>query len=256
MKTAVIAAWLLAEATKMPLSPSPDETSLQVRTRLETIASSLAAAAKDQADGSGWTSTELAAAALVLWNEESRFDARVHAGLPHPVWTQDQGRARCLGQLHQSALVPPDEWARLAGTDEDATLQCGRATIRVLTAQGRRCGVYLGVRADRNRIAQVYAAYGSGGKCRPDDRAWQRADRWLKVMASRPDRSPVKGYRRAMPGEIPASVRAAANRVRDDIGHDAVVGKVYQATAEGQHYALLVEKHAEGKTGVSVLVAE
>lgn len=256
MKTAVIAAWLLTEVSKMPLSRAPDETPEQARGRLEVATSSLAEAAKDQADGTGWTSTELAAWGLVLWHAETLLDARVHAGLPHPVWTQDRGLARCLGQLHASSLVPPDEWARLAGTDEAATLQCARATLRVAVAQGRRCGTYIGVRASRERVAQVFAAYGSGGKCKPDDRAWQRADRWLKVMASRPDRSPVKGYRRILPMEIPREVLVRAADVKKEIALYKPGEVFYMRPSPGKDYALLVERHAEGKTGVSVLVRE
>lgn len=254
MKTAVIAAWLLVEAAKMPLSHAPGETPDQLHARLEVSTNSLAIAAKDQADGTGWTSTELAAWGLVLWHGETLLDARIHAGLPHPIWTQDKGMAHCFGQIHPSALIPPERWAKLTGTDEEATLQCARATLLVAVAQGRRCGTYIGVRASRDRVAQVFAAYGSGGKCKPDDRAWQRADRWLKVMASRPDKSPEKGYRRVLPMEIPRSVREEARMLIAQTEHPAV--NYSKPAVTDSRFRLRVERHAEGKVGVSVLVRE
>lgn len=194
MKIAVVAAWLLTEALKMPISKVPDETLVQLEARLTVATTSLAVAGKEHSDGSGWSATELAAWGLVLWNEEARFDQRIHAGLPHPVWTQDKGLATCMGQLHASRLIPPEMWSRLAGTSDEATLHCARATLMVARAQGRRCGTYIGVRASRERVASVFAAYGSGGNCKPSERDWARADRWLKVMATRPDRrDAVKG---------------------------------------------------------------
>jgi hypothetical protein len=261
MTVTVIATWLLAAALAMPTSKAPGETPEQVHARLETIAVALATAAKEASTGEGWTSTEMAAAVLVLWNEETRFDLRVHAGEKHPQWTQDQGKSRCLGQIQASALVPPDEWAALAGTGEEATLVCARATMRVLRAQGRRCGTYLGVRADRRRVSVTFSAYGSGGKCKADDRSWTRADRWIKVMAERPDRSPVKGYRRVLPREIPAAVRDHAEGLLDFLGPEwpkenrLKLGAV-QTFMPDPRFKLIVEKHAGGKVGVSVLMKE
>jgi hypothetical protein len=256
MKTATIAAWLLTEALKLPHSAAPGETPEAYRERMGTVSASLATTATTYADGRGWTATELAAAMLVLWHEETLFDQRIHAGLPHPKWTQDDGKATCNGQIHRSMLVPPEVWSTLSGTDEPATTRCARATAIVMVAQARQCGAWLGQRASRGAVARTMMGYGSGGTCAPDDRAWARADKWLSLMKNRPDRSPVKGFRRAVPGEIPAAVREAADRVRSDIGKDAVIGKVYPAEAGGQKYALVVERHAEGKTGISVLVAE
>jgi hypothetical protein len=261
MKIEVVAAWLLVEALKMPISKVPDETRDQLQSRLTVATNSLAVAARDQSDGSGWSMTELAAWGLVLWNEEARFDMRVHAGLPHPRWTQDDGLARCMGQLHTSRLIPPEMWARLAGTSEEATTQCARATLLVARAQGRRCGTYIGVRASRDRVAAVFAAYGSGGNCKPNDRAWTRADRWLKVMASRPDKSPVKGYRRVMPREIPSAVSDHAAALASFLGPEwpaenrLKLGDV-QTFLPDPRYKLIIEKHARGKVGVSVLVRE
>jgi hypothetical protein len=94
VKTTVVASWLLAEATRLGASVAPGETPEARDARLGTITSSLATAARGAADGQGWTWTEIAAWGLIVWKEESQFDLRVHAGLPHPVWTSDVGRAR------------------------------------------------------------------------------------------------------------------------------------------------------------------
>jgi hypothetical protein len=197
MKLSTLTAWLLAEALRLGAATSPGETPDEQRARLGTIAGAIATAARDAADGQGWTASELAGWVLVLWKEESQFDLRVHAGIPHPVWSSDEGRAACMGQIHKSRIVPPEEWAVLSGTSEERTLQCARATLRVCIAQAKQCGVYLRRQASKLGVAETFAAYGSGGKCKPDERAWFRAERWAKVMSSRPDRSPVPGYRRA-----------------------------------------------------------
>lgn len=255
LSTNVVAAWLYAEARKQPISKAPGETKEELQARLKLITQMLAEEAKPYGNGTGWTSTELAAAAEVIWDGESLFDRRVHAGEQHPIWTQDNMLARCGMQLHASGLVPADVWTQLGGVDQDATRLCAKYGTRVVVAMARQCGVYNGLRADRNRVAITFASYASGGKCKPDDRAWQRADRWLKMMASRPDheKKTYPGYRRAAPGEIPPAVRSAAEALLLDVKESKVhVGSVRDVAP----YKLVVEHHAEGKTGVSVLVAE
>lgn len=256
MKTTVVASWLLAEATRLGASVAPGETPEARDARLGTITSSLATASRAAADGQGWAWTEIAAWALIAWKEESQFDLRVHAGLPHPVWTSDVGRAKCMGQLHQSRIVPPEVWVTLAGTSEEATLQCARYTITVAIAQAKQCGVYLGRRASKPAVAAVFAAYASGGNCKPDERAWYRAERWAKVMVTRPDRSPVPGYRRVLPREIPGNVKLQAERLVALYSGTPEWQAGKQVPVDGTKFLLLVEKHAAGKTGVSVLMVE
>lgn len=256
MKTAVVAAWLFAEAMKLPHTTAPGETHDDYTNRIRNITGRAAEEATPYADGRGWTSTELAALEVIVWNGESLFDARIHAGEPHPTWTQDHGLARCGMQIHAGGLVPETEWQKLAGTDEDSTRMCAKYGARVLVAMARQCGVWNGVRADRNRVAKTLAAYASGGNCMPGDRDWQRADRWLKIMATRPDRSPVDGFRRAAPAEVPPAVLDRARWLSAQIGQGATVGSTSNLKDGSKTYKLIVEHHAEGKTGVSVLVAE
>lgn len=86
-----------------------------------------------------WHRKTLVVAVLAHWYEESRLAYEIHAGIDHPVWTQDLGRARCLGQLHVG-LVPANEWAALAGLDEEATERCALWTARALTRMALYCG--------------------------------------------------------------------------------------------------------------------
>lgn len=261
MKTVVVAAWLAAEFLKQPGSHAPGELRADYNTRVTDVSSAIAEEATPFANGIGWTSTEIAAAAEVIWYSESLFDRRVHAGEEHPLWHGDHGLAHCPMQVHQSKIVPPDIWARLGGVDADATHLCAQYGIRVMLAQARQCGVFIGVRADRNRVAQTFASYASGGKCKPTDRDWQRADLWLKVMATRPDneKKVLPGYRRAGPREIPPTVLDSARNIASEIGKEPEIVPGFKRTEfgpDGRVFVSLVEKHAEGKIGVSVFVKE
>lgn len=81
----------------------------------------------------------LVTAVLAHWYEESRLAYEIHAGIDHPIWDQDKGRARCMGQLHVG-LVPPQDWEGLAGLDEGATERCALWTARALTRMALYCG--------------------------------------------------------------------------------------------------------------------
>lgn len=265
MKTAVVAAWLATQLAHLPGSRAPGETHEEYVNRAGEIGTALAEEATKYADGTGWSSTELAAAGAVIWYSETLLDKRVHAGEPHPTWTQDNGLAKCGMQLHASGLVPQDVWERLVGLGADSTHLCAQYGLRVIVAQARQCGVFSGLRADRNRVAKTFASYASGGKCVPGDRDWQRADLWLKMMATRPDNSKkeLPGYRRVGPLEVPEDVRIEANGIVDTLSNywpkenRAHVGDTFTPTSPKlANYKLLVEKHAEGKIGVSVFVKE
>jgi hypothetical protein len=265
MKTTAIAVWIAAELARLPGSHAPGETRDQYNQRAAEISTALAEEAVPYANGMGWSATELAAAGAVIWYSETLLDKRVHAGEQHPVWTQDHGLAHCGFQLHVSGLVPLEVWERLAGLDADATHLCARYGLRVVVAQAHECGVFSGVRADRNRVAKTFASFASGGKCVPSDRDWQRADLWLKMMASRPDNSKktLPGYRRVGPLEVPEDVRMSADGIVDTLSaawpkaNRAHVGDTFTPTEpKFANYKLLVEKHAEGKIGVSIFVKE
>lgn len=256
----VVSQWLTTELLKLPKSRAPGETREDFEARVREISIALVEEARQFADGKGWTLTELAAAGAVIWQGETLFDRRIQVGEEHPIWNQDHGLARCGMQLHVSGIVPQDVWAKLVGEGKDAVHLCAQYGLRVVIAQAKQCGVYFSQRADRRRIAWTFAAYGSGGNCSPKDSSWQRADRWVRMMASRPDheKKAHPGFRRVAPGEVPHPIKTAADGIVAAIGKqaDVVPGYERHESVDGRLFALVVERHAEGKIGVSVLVRE
>ena len=127
-----------------------------------------------------WHRKTLVAAVLTQWYEESRLAYEVHAGIDHPVWTQDVGRARCFGQLHVG-LVPQNEWEKLAGLDEEATARCALWTARALTRMALHCG--RGKRgADKfeDILLPMFSAMGGHG-CAPTVSGRAKVARFAKV---------------------------------------------------------------------------
>jgi hypothetical protein len=224
-----LAVWLYATAEKMPHSSAPGETRAEYKMRLQGMTTALAHATEPYANGQAWTATEFSLAMLELWHAETLFDERVQAGVKHPKWTQDNGKAHCFGQIHVSQLVPEEEWNKMVGTADEAIELCAAATARIWVAQARQCGVWSGQRADRAKVAKVFA------------------------IALRPDRSPVKGYRRALPSEF--SDEAVSLIAGLSAASDKFKLGTKEETSDGRFLAL-VENHAEGKIGVSVLVKE
>lgn len=164
-----IKAALLTAALNLPMpyyKGQPPETRAQYEQRLEVIAEGIAV---ETAGTPVWGHRRMAATVFMVWWHESRFAVEVHAGTRHPAWTQDDGRARCMGQLHVSGIVPPRDWARLAGTDLAATRRCAAATMRVLAAQARRCS--------GAPLAGVLGAYGRGHGCGATESSTRRARR-------------------------------------------------------------------------------
>lgn len=122
----------------------------------------------------------LVVSVLSHWYEESRLAYEIHAGLEHPVWHQDKGRARCMGQLHVG-LVPQQDWEGLAGLDEEATERCALWTARALTRMALYCG--RGRRgADRLQdvLVPMFSAMGGGG-CAPTVAGRAKAARFAKL---------------------------------------------------------------------------
>jgi hypothetical protein len=156
------------------------ETADEYRARLEGIAGAIAVEA-EAAEGWRWDATSLAATTLVTWYAESRFALEVHNGSGRSRFGEDQGRARCFGQLHQTGYVPKPEWETLTGVDMESTRRCARATMRVLTAQGNRCGMKEN-KPNMWSVARLIAAYMSGKGCSPTKASTARARRWSKVM--------------------------------------------------------------------------
>jgi hypothetical protein len=157
------------------------ETVDEYRTRMEAISQAIALEA-EAAEGWRWDATSLAAVTLVTWYAESRFALEVHNGSGQSRFGEDQGRARCFGQLHQTGLVPKPEWQTLTGVDLEATRRCARATMRVLTSTGNRCGMKENKPNNMWTVARMLAAYMSGKGCAPTKASTARARRWSKVM--------------------------------------------------------------------------
>lgn len=153
------------------------ETDGEYAARLTTIAEAVALESEIAAAG-GFGRRELAAATLIVWYGETRFSYEVHAR-GESRWHQDWGQARCLGQLHRSRLVPEEEWQATVGADLQSTRNCARATMRVLLAQSRYCGMR---GANEAALGRVFAAYGSGRGCALTPQAKQRARRWARLM--------------------------------------------------------------------------
>jgi hypothetical protein len=167
----VSAAAILAVLVAFPQSRYVAEDRYAFELRAETMAEAVASEAR---------SVEEAAAVAVIWEREGGLDPLIHAGLPHPVLTSDHGRARCLGQVHSSGLVPRQEWATLAGTDLDATTRCAWATLRVLRSMAGMCTG--GQMLDRDGMARVFAAYGGTG-CAPTVQSVFRAREWVTIRS-------------------------------------------------------------------------
>lgn len=122
---------------------------------------------------------EQAAALLVIAYSESRFDPLVHAGLPHPVLTQDHGRARSLYQIHDSKNV--QDWAHLGGTDLESTKRATEAALRILKSSAWMCHAQM---LSVDDMARVFAEYGSGmGGCIQTAESRRRAVLWERVRA-------------------------------------------------------------------------
>lgn len=175
---------LLAIALSLPApwyepgkAPETDE---QYRERLQTIATSIALEAEANEDWQ-WDSTSLAAVTFVTWYSESKFALEVHNGSGKSRHGEDEGRARCLGQLHKTGWVPKSVWKTLAGTDLEATRRCARATMKVLAMQGKRCNMKK--RPNLWAVARMEAAYAHGMSCAPTKNSTARARRWAKLMA-------------------------------------------------------------------------
>lgn len=172
--SAVFAAALSLPAPWYPPGKNP-ETTTEYQARVRVISEAVATEAR-AAKGWGWGSRSLAFAALTILYNESRFSLPVHSGDQ----LGDRGRARCLGQIHASGLIPKPEWEKLTGTDLDSTRRCVRATMRLLVAQHRWCAVHRKPLTTDN-MARVFAAYGSGGRCGVTGSARERARQWTRL---------------------------------------------------------------------------
>jgi hypothetical protein len=175
LKAALLSVALSLPSPWYPPGKNP-ETNEQYRARVGVIAEAVALEA-DAAAGWKWGTRALAVATLTLMYHESRFDLPVHSG----DILGDHGRASCLGQIHVSGLVPKQEWLELTGVDVDSTRRCARATMRLLVAQYRSCGLHKQP-LSMEGMASMFAKYATGTSCRPSGSSRARALEWQRFM--------------------------------------------------------------------------
>lgn len=174
-----LALWLRAFTAPWQVAPTT-ETPEQLDARLDRIHFAVAAEAAAFARSTLLTPEQLAAATLVIWHGESRFGPIVHAGGVNE-WGSDRGKARCLGQLHSSRLLPRAEWEQLGGTDTAATRRCARATMRVFNSMLWLC---------EGDLTGAFSAYATGRGCAHIELGRARARKmqllsWRLVAAKR-----------------------------------------------------------------------
>jgi len=159
----------------------PTETGAEYEARLGTMAEALAAEAAllPPAWRSRRGQVEITTAAVTVWYWETMLVRSRHSGEV----TGDAGRAACLGQIHETGLVPRGEWEQLAGVDIGATRRCARATLRVLRAM-MGLDVWRGTEQEHRR-PMLFALYGLGHSPSPAEWAqpwWRRrAATWERL---------------------------------------------------------------------------
>lgn len=122
-----------------------------------------------------WTRRAWVAALLAKGEAESGNWAKaVHSGAR----TGDGGRARCVGQVHSSKLLPRAAWLATTGTSREATRRCWRAVLRYLRGAMGHCRGGLNV----DGFARAYALYGTGDSCEPTSWSRRRAQRWAYLV--------------------------------------------------------------------------
>lgn len=150
-----------------------EETEQQRRQRLSTIAkANVAAAKKVSQDGPLNTRWLLVMNVATQWFE-TRFSHEVHAG-GRGRWGSDDGKAKCLNQLHQNRLLPKERWEELGGTDYASTLACSTEGMLALQRAAAMCGWDGSDKA----VARTLYAYGSGKGC-----DHTRAPKWMRLRA-------------------------------------------------------------------------
>lgn len=167
---AAVAAWVL---TVQPVLYNPGENPETTDEREEriTMAAETAVDAVAQ-ETTGFKSDQAVALVLSVWLKESAFEHNVHAGLRTHIGTQDEGKAKCLGQIRTwpgNTLLTRERWKALVGTSREATMRCAAATLSYLWYHAARClrpGVPLLERWDEpltdHEAEFIFASYGRG----------------------------------------------------------------------------------------------
>jgi hypothetical protein len=178
LQNMLLAIALTLQGPWYPESKRP-ETDQQRADRIAVITEAIALEAAAQ-ESWQWGTDTLAAATLATFFAESRFALEVHNGQGKTRHGEDQGRAKCLGQLHATGYVPRSEWKTLAGTDLESTRRCARATMRVLAGQAKRCK--MGKELSVWSVARLFAMYQSGKSCNVTKSSMMRARHWGRIM--------------------------------------------------------------------------
>lgn len=155
------------------------ETPVERKARYATIDEAV-----DSVSGEGpkyWTRLMRKAAVLAVMRMESAFDPIVHAGGVHPVWTQDHGHSRCMGQIHDTVVKDRQRWEQLAGTDLEATTRCAREIIHQLTVVSW-CGRPRKGDNGSDSWIRVFSAYGSGMGCAPTKAGEAKANAFSRFL--------------------------------------------------------------------------
>lgn len=177
MTLAVLTEALLVAALTVP-RPYGDTESTHARAeRLAVIAEAIALESWS-VSGWRWGTEDLAWLLFATTAEESGgFRLDVHDGRR----TGDHSRARCLAQLHVSALLPRAEWLATTGTNAEATRTCMRAAARAYVA----ASACVGQPGPLNQwsVARLAANYGTGRTCSPNGLkfATSRALKWFEL---------------------------------------------------------------------------
>lgn len=149
--------------------------------RLSTIARAIALESAHPPEGWRWGPPELAALLLATTYEEGWMWRRdVHDGRK----LGDNGRARCLAQLHRHPTwMPKDLWLASTGTDLESTRICVAGAARVMAHYSKVCVSEWRAKNDLEvSFARVAAGYGTGKRCAPmasSERRARLAMRWL-----------------------------------------------------------------------------
>jgi hypothetical protein len=154
------------------------ETDEQRSARLGLIAQAVDAVSAESPKA--WGALIGRAVVLAVMDRESHFDPIIHAGGVHPVWHQDRGRAKCLGQIHRTAAG--NRWSTLAGADYAATERCAREILRQL-ARARWCATPRDGDGQITPWVRVFSAYGSGAGCAETPAGRAKAARFSQFLA-------------------------------------------------------------------------
>jgi len=176
---------LIATSAPPPWEPSKRaEDPAERFERLNTIARAIALESKTPPAGWRWGSAELAAVLLrVTYEEGWRWRRDVHDGRQ----LGDNGKARCLAQLHRHPTwMPKNLWLASTGTDLESTRTCVAGAARVLAHYSAECVSDYSAKHDlEGSFARLLVGYGTGTGCNPKGRAWatERARAAVKWLA-------------------------------------------------------------------------